>query len=266
VFLVIRYNLDTTITPELRQKLQCRTDLAAQKHPGSKEASAMAAVSKIKDKWRFDKSNWRLKTGICGTLVLCAITMYLREFDLASCARSCGSDSILAIFGVVYAARLLLSMLVLLPRPPDWHEIPIVYVVFIPSVLAALAYGRTQTDVCGPWHCAAVVLYVLGSLLSSVGEYQRYVFKARPANKGKLMTTGLWAWSMHVNYLGDSLLFCGWTLAAGGAWWTWLVPTLITLLFVFMHIPNLDEYLSYRYPEEFPSYAAKTSKLVPWIY
>ena len=226
----------------------------------------MSTTARIKDTWRLDKSNWRLKTSICGTLLLCAIVLYLRELDLASCATGCGSDSMLVVFGVVYTGRVLLSMLVFLPRPPDWHEIPVVYVVFIPSVFATLACGRTQTDVCGPWHYAAAVLYVLGSALSSVGEYQRYVFKARPANKGKLMTTGLWAWSMHVNYLGDSLLFSGWTLAAGGAWWTWLVPTVITLLFVFMHIPNLDEYLSYRYPGEFSSYAAKTSKFIPGIY
>jgi steroid 5-alpha reductase family enzyme len=80
------------------------------------------------------------------------------------------------------------------------------------------------------------------------------------------MTTGLWAWSMHVNYLGDSLLFIGWTLAAGGAWWTWFVPTVVTTLFLTMHIPNLDEYLLHRYPHEFPAYAAKTSKFMPCIY
>jgi len=110
----------------------------------SVEATSMAPV--IKDIWRLDKSNWRLKTSICGTLLLCAIVMYLRELDLASCAKGCGTDSMLVVFCVVYTARLLLSMLVFQPRPPDWHEIPIVYIVFILSIFATLVAARKRTS------------------------------------------------------------------------------------------------------------------------
>merc|ERR1712167_271291 len=39
-----------------------------------------------------------------------------------------------------------------------------------------------------------------------------------------------------------------------------------TGLFVFMHIPGLDEYLADRYPKEFPKYAATTAKFIPYIY
>ena len=45
------------------------------------------------------------------------------------------NDQTLLVFGVVYVARLYFAMLVLWSRPPDWHEIPIVYVFFIPSIL-----------------------------------------------------------------------------------------------------------------------------------
>ena len=235
-------------------------------HVGNDQKTATAKSPEIKDAWRLDKSHWWLKTGVCSAMLLCTSALYVRRLAPASGAASSCTDTIMLGFGVVYTSRLLLSMLVLMPRPPDWHEIPIVYMIFLPSIFAALAIGRTPTAACGPSHSAGMLLYAVGSALSTVGEFQRWRFKSRPTNKGRLMTTGLWAWSMHVNYLGDSLLFIGWTLAAGGAWWTWFVPTVVTTLFLTMHIPNLDEYLLHRYPHEFPAYAAKTSKFMPCIY
>ena len=92
--------------------------------------------------------------------------------------------------------------------------------------------------------------------------------RSTQANKGKLMTTGLWALTMHANYFGDTLLFTGWTLASSGlaVSWTWWAVPVMTALFVFMHIPGLDEYLADRYPKEFPKYAATTAKFVPFVY
>ena len=216
----------------------------------------------VRDAFRFDKSQSLLKQVVASLLVIGTTVAYV----LALLPSNSCTNIVLASFGVIYAARLLFACFVLWSRPPDWHEIPVVYVVFIPSIFATMYYGRNTMPDCLITLYPAGLLYVAGSLLSTIGESQRYVFKANPSNKGRLMTTGLWAWSMHVNYFGDSILFTGWTLAAAGAWWTWWVPIVITALFVFMHIPGLDEYLADRYPTEFPAYAAKTSKLVPGLY
>ena len=119
-------------------------------------------------------------------------------------ATQCPDQTLLA-FGIVYVARLYFAMLVLWSRPPDWHEIPIVYVFFIPSIFYTMARGKV--DGCSaPVTALAVALYVVGSGFSTIGEYQRYVFKKQPANKGKLMTGGLWSLTMHANYFGDTLL------------------------------------------------------------
>lgn len=226
----------------------------------------VAMVQDIKDAWRRDKSQWLIKTGVCSTLLLGTSALYAHKLLSSLRATGCSTDSMLLGFGAVYTGRLLLSMHVFQSRPPDWHEVPIVYMAFIPSIFATFVVARAPTAVCDARHYAAALLYAAGSALSSVSEYQRYVFKANPANKGKLMTTGLWAMSMHINYLGDSVLFTGWTLAAVGAWWAWWVPVVITVLFVKMHIPGLDEYLKDRYPKEFPAYAARTAKFLPGIY
>ena len=218
----------------------------------------------IKDAWRFDKSQWALKAGIASALVLATIAWYARE--LMPAGLEC-NDQTLLIFGVVYVARLYFAMLVLWSRPPDWHEIPIVYVFFIPSIFYTMARGKID-ECSAPVTALAIVLYVVGSGFSTIGEYQRYVFKKQPANKGKLMTGGLWSLTMHANYFGDTLLFTGWTLASSGlaVSWTWWAVPVMTALFVFMHIPGLDEYLADRYPKEFPKYAASTAKFIPYIY
>ena len=148
------------------------------------------------------------------------------------------NDQTLLVFGLVYVARLYFAMLVLWSRPPDWHEIPIVYVFFIPSIFYTMVRGKID-ECSAPVTAVAIFLYVVGSGFSTIGEYQRYAFKKQPANKGKLMTGGLWSLTMHANYFGDTLLFTGWTLASSGlaVSWTWWAVPVMTALFVFMHIP-----------------------------
>ena len=41
---------------------------------------------------------------------------------------------------------------------------------------------------------------------------------------------------------------------------------MILLLFMYMHIPPLNEYLAGRYGEEFEAYRAKTRRLVPFVW
>ncbi|CAH0363734.1 unnamed protein product [Pelagomonas calceolata] len=193
----------------------------------------------IKDAWRFDKSQWALKAGIASALVLATIAWLIPAIEC--------NDQTLLVFGIVY--------------------IPIVYVFFIPSIFYTMARGKVD-ECSAPVTAAAIVLYVVGSGFSTIGESQRYIFKKQPANKGKLMTGGLWSLTMHANYFGDTLLFTGWTLASSGlaVSWTWWAVPVMTALFVFMHIPGLDEYLADRYPKEFPKYAATTAKFVPFVY
>ena len=70
---------------------------------------------------------------------------------------------------------------------------------------------------------------------------------------------------MHINYFGDSVMILGWALLTA-VWWTLALPVLITATFIFVHIPGLDAYLADRYGKPFEEYAAKTKKLIPFVY
>ncbi|MET9390532.1 DUF1295 domain-containing protein [Streptomyces sp. NPDC006624] len=54
---------------------------------------------------------------------------------------------------------------------------------------------------------AGVVLWAAGLGFEAVGDAQLARFKADPANRGRIMDRGLWAWTRHPNYFGD---FCVW--------------------------------------------------------
>ena len=80
----------------------------------------------------------------------------------------------------------------------------------------------------------AVAVWATGLAFESLGDWQLSRFKADPANRGRLMTTGLWRYTRHPNYFGDSMAWWGHYLlaAAAGAWWTIFSPVLMTFLLV----------------------------------
>jgi hypothetical protein len=76
------------------------------------------------------------------------------------------------------------------------------------------------------------VLFLFGSIYSLSYELQRFAWKARPENKGRLHTEYLASVSIHPNYFGDLFSFTGWNLivstycalaASAGMLWTFLV-------------------------------------------
>lgn len=54
-----------------------------------------------------------------------------------------------------------------------------------------------------------VGVYALGLGVEVLADSQKDHFKSNPDNKGKFITEGLWSWSRHPNYFGESLLWWG---------------------------------------------------------
>ncbi|HNL85314.1 MAG TPA: DUF1295 domain-containing protein [Chitinophagales bacterium] len=53
------------------------------------------------------------------------------------------------------------------------------------------------------------IIWLIGFLFESIADYQKYVFKNKPENKDKFMITGLWKYSRHPNYFGETLVWWG---------------------------------------------------------
>lgn len=97
--------------------------------------------------------------------------------------------------------------------------------------------------VAGPTHGGAMMvlaagcaLWLAGFAFESVGDRQLRAFKADAQNKGKIMSTGLWAWTRHPNYFGDACVWWGIWLIAASAWpgvLTIASPLVMTYFLVF---------------------------------
>jgi len=112
---------------------------------------------------------------------------------------------------------------------------------------------------------AGVVVWLAGFVFESVGDGQLRRFRKDPASRGRIMTRGLWRFTRHPNYFGESLMW--WGLAGLGfsvpGGWTGLIsPLVLTFLLTGVSgIPLLEK--KYRGNPEFEEYARRTNAFIP---
>lgn len=113
-----------------------------------------------------------------------------------------------------------------------------------------------------------IAVYVFGLVFETVADYQLYAFKKNPANKEKIITSGLWRYSRHPNYFGEATLWWGIYLFATRMKWGWVTfysALCITLLVRFVSgVPFLEE--KYKDRKDFQIYMKETNCFVPWFY
>jgi steroid 5-alpha reductase family enzyme len=80
----------------------------------------------------------------------------------------------------------------------------------------------------------AIVVWVVGFVFEAGGDWQLSRFLADPANRGKVMDRGLWRYTRHPNYFGDTTVWWAYFLLAlaTGAWWAAIGSVLMTLFIV----------------------------------
>ncbi|QYK50766.1 MAG: DUF1295 domain-containing protein [Anaerolineales bacterium] len=114
---------------------------------------------------------------------------------------------------------------------------------------------------------AAAALWLLGFYFEAIGDWQLARFKANPANKGKVLDSGLWALTRHPNYFGDAVQWWAfWLLAVAGGfgWWTVFSPILMTWLLRYVSgVDMLDKTLAERKPG-YAAYMKRTPAFIPW--
>jgi steroid 5-alpha reductase family enzyme len=108
-------------------------------------------------------------------------------------------------------------------------------------------------------------VWLIGFGFEAVGDRQLLHFVSEPANRGKLMTGGLWRYTRHPNYFGEVTLWWGiWLIALSvpGSWLTVVGPLTITLLILKVSgIPMLERHYEGR--PDFEEYKHRTSAFFP---
>ena len=110
-----------------------------------------------------------------------------------------------------------------------------------------------------------LLLWLVGVTFEAVGDKQLKDFKADDANRGRVMDRGLWAWTRHPNYFGDSVVWWGLWLVAASAWpgvLTVLSPVAMTYFLVFATGARLLEAHMAQRPG-YADYQRRTSYFLP---
>ncbi len=109
-------------------------------------------------------------------------------------------------------------------------------------------------------------LWVFGFVFESVGDMQLDRFLADSQNKGRIMQYGLWKYTRHPNYFGESMMWWGIALVAfassAGGFLMFVSPLIITYLLLFVSgVPMLEK--KWAGNPEWEAYKARTSVFVP---
>ena len=132
------------------------------------------------------------------------------------------------------------------------------------STLAALAGDHAF----GPLDVVGIAVALVGFLFEAIGDAQMAAFKADPSHKGQVMDRGLWRYTRHPNYFGETCFWWGiWlvAIAAGGAAaiWTVLSPLLMTVLLLKVSgVALLEKDIGERRPA-YRDYIARTTAFFP---
>ncbi len=112
----------------------------------------------------------------------------------------------------------------------------------------------------------ALLVWITGFTFEALGDAQLRRFRADPANRDRVLDTGLWRYTRHPNYFGDALVFWGlfgFAVATPGGWWTIVSPIALTLMLLrITGVPLLEQDMEQRRPG-YADYVRRTNAFFP---
>jgi delta14-sterol reductase len=132
------------------------------------------------------------------------------------------------------------------------------------------------------WLAASAVVFFCGWTLARGANLQKYAFKTRPdrasfgplpqrslaSGEHRVLVSGFWGLSRHINYLGELLMATGLTLSLGypTSWVPWLYPLYYVGLLVPRQLDD-DRRCAQKYGPLWDEYRrAVPYRIVPWVY
>lgn len=143
--------------------------------------------------------------------------------------------------------------------------------VVLTAACAMVVLTRAEGRPIDAFFVIGAAMWLIGFVCEVIADGQKNQFRANPDNRGKFITTGLWAWSQHPNYFGEILLWTGIAVIAlpyleGGSWAALISPVFVGFLLTRVSgIPMLDRIAKKRWGEDpaYLDYTRRTSKLIP---
>ena len=102
------------------------------------------------------------------------------------------------------------------------------------SACAITAISTTEGIILNEIFVLGVFTFIIGFLIEVVADNQKTKFRSIPENKDKFITTGLWSYSRHPNYLGEITLWLGVALMSFSSLEGLQLITLVSPIFTYL--------------------------------
>jgi steroid 5-alpha reductase family enzyme len=133
-------------------------------------------------------------------------------------------------------------------------------------LISAPLYGAVVSDApLGAWDVAGTLVFAAGLVMETMADLQLARFRADVTLRGTVLDTGLWRYSRHPNYFGETVLWWGLGLLGigSGAAWTLAGPAIITFLLLRVSgVTMLEQTLRASKPG-YAEYVRRTSSFIP---
>ena len=138
-------------------------------------------------------------------------------------------------------------------------------VVLVVAVRAAADRPQAALDLRDGLATLIVLLAVTGE---AVADRQIAAFRRDPSNRGKVVDSGLWAWSRHPNYFFEWIVWLAWPVmafdpAVVASWLT--LPAAVLMWWLLNHVsgvPMLEAQMLKTRPEAYRRYQARVSRFL----
>ena len=207
---------------------------------------------------------------LAGTLTATALTTgysdwFINVLNFEKVEGNIYRQVVMFICCFIYFIRFTIGLFIFTQRKISWFEGGLVTVLFFMMFYFFGISAGSHPDSIGIIDIFGISLFLFGSCINTLADYQRFSWKRKTENKGRLYTSGLFKYSMHINYFGDAMAYLGLALITYN-----LVCLCISMgmvvYFIAFEIPKLDGHLKKKYKHEFTEYSRATKKFVPFIY
>lgn len=149
----------------------------------------------------------------------------------------------------------------------SYFQVFILQGLFLFLISLLIIFVNTRVAEFSLFDVLGLIIWLIGFLFEAIGDYQLLQFTKNPANKGKIIQTGLWKFTRHPNYFGEVVLWWGifcFALSLPFGFLTIISPLTITFLILYVSgIPMLEK--KYENNPEFAAYKKRTSAFFPML-